>query len=130
MAAESYPLEGCGILLGRLGREDGDEGASIIEAIAGRNLVTDRAADRYELDPGDIVAAERRAREHDIDIVGFWHTHPDHPSVPSRFDAERAWSGYVYVVVATVREGVVDMRFWHLDEQRGEFEELDVSIAR
>jgi proteasome lid subunit RPN8/RPN11 len=129
IAAESYPLEGCGILLGHLGAGADDE-ASIVEAIAGRNLVTDRAHDRYELDPGDIVAAERRAREHHIDIVGFWHTHPDHPSVPSRFDAERAWSGYVYVVVATVREGVVDMRFWHLDEKRGEFEELDVSIAR
>ena len=126
MAAESYPLEGCGILLGHLA--DGE--ASIVEAILGRNLVTDRAHDRYELDPGDIVAAERRARSKHMDIAGFWHTHPDHPSVPSRFDAERAWSGYVYVVVATTREGVVDMRFWHLDEQRGEFEELDVSLAR
>ena len=122
LAALSYPLEGCGILLGKL--DDGGDGSTIVDAVAGRNLVTDRAHDRYELDPGDIVAAERRARAEGIDIVGFWHTHPDHPARPSRFDTERAWPDYVYAICSTARDGVVDTRYWHLRDPGGEFDEL------
>ncbi len=124
LAALSYPLEGCGILIGHL--DDAGEGSTIVDAIAGRNLVTDRAHDRYELDPGDIVAAERRARAEGIDIVGFWHTHPDHPARPSRFDTERAWPDYVYAICSTTRDGVVDTRYWHLHDAGGEFDELSV----
>ncbi len=90
----AYPNEGCGVMIGRL---EGD--AVTIDAVtSGRNLVTDRSHDRYLLDPGDIVAAERNARERGLDIVGFWHTHPDHPAWPSQFDADHAWTDYVYVI--------------------------------
>lgn len=121
LAAATYPVEGCGVLLGVL---DG-EGGSVVEAIPGRNLVTDRARDRYELDPLDIVAADRRARDRGLDVVGFWHTHPDHPARPSRFDAERAWPEYVYAICSTTVDGVADLRWWRLGEG-GEFTQLDV----
>jgi proteasome lid subunit RPN8/RPN11 len=125
LAALSYPLEGCGILIGRLPGEAGEP--LVVDAIPGRNLVQDRAHDRYELDPLDILAAERRARQHGMDVVGFWHTHPDHPAEPSRFDTERAWADYVYVICSTARPGVTDTRWWRLRGEGGEFVELAVS---
>jgi proteasome lid subunit RPN8/RPN11 len=125
LAALSYPLEGCGILLGHL-----DGGAPlVVDAIPGRNLVVDRARDRYELDPLDILAAERQAAARHMDVVGFWHTHPDHPAEPSRFDTERAWADYVYAICSTAGEGVTDTRWWRLGTERGEFVELSVSPA-
>ena len=120
LAAASYPVEGCGVLIGHFG-------ADVVRVIAGRNLVTDRARDRYELDPGDIVAAERAARGEGLDVVGFWHTHPDHPARPSRFDTERAWPDYVYVICATTAQNVADMRAWRLQSDGGEFAEIEVS---
>jgi proteasome lid subunit RPN8/RPN11 len=126
LAALSYPLEGCGILLGHL-RDERTGDPVVVDAIPGHNLVTDRARDRYELDPLDILVADRRARDEHMDIVGFWHTHPDHPAEPSGFDAERAWPDYVYAVCSTVRAGVEDMRWWRLRGDPGEFVELAVS---
>ena len=117
LAAESYPVEGCGVMIGS------PTEARVVRVVRGRNLVTDRAHDRYELDPGDIVAAERAARAEGLDVVGFWHTHPDHPARPSRFDTERAWADYVYVICSTTAQGVADVRAWMLDES-GEFAEV------
>lgn len=126
LAAAAHPLEGCGVLLGRFG---GDGGGEVVRVTAGRNLVSDRAHDRYELDPGDIVAAERAARADGLDVVGFWHTHPDHPARPSRFDTERAWPDYVYVICSTTTAGVVEVRAWTLGEPGGEFAELAMATA-
>ena len=126
LAALSYPLEGCGILIGHM-HDAPSDAPLVIEAMVGRNLVQDRAHDRYELDPLAILVAERRAREHHMDVVGFWHTHPDHPAEPSRFDTERAWADYVYAICSTVREGVMDIRWWRLRGEGGEFVELAVS---
>ena len=103
-------------------------GGTVVRVIRGRNLVTDRARDRYELDPGDIVAAERAARAEGLDVVGFWHTHPDHPARPSRFDTERAWADYAYVICSTTAEGVADLRAWRLEDSGGEFAEVAVAL--
>jgi proteasome lid subunit RPN8/RPN11 len=122
LAAASYPVEGCGVLVGRFDGEGGPR--SVVRVAVGRNLVTDRARDRYELDPGDIVAGERAARAEGLDVVGFWHTHPDHPARPSRFDTERAWPDYLYVICATTADGVADVRGWRLRESGAQFEEV------
>lgn len=114
-AVESYPDEGCGVLVGRT---VGDE-VEVVSVTRGRNLVTDRTRDRYELDPGAIVAAERAARAEDLDVVGFWHTHPDHPARPSGFDTERAWPEYIYVICAVTASGVEMTRAFRLEEGGG-----------
>jgi proteasome lid subunit RPN8/RPN11 len=119
LAAGSYPVEGCGVLVGRF-----EAPATVVRVVAGRNLVTDRARDRYELDPGDIVAAERSARAEGLDVVGFWHTHPDHPARPSRFDTERAWAEYAYVICSTTAQGVADVRAWILTPSGDDFTEV------
>ena len=127
LAHRSYPVEGCGVLLGALAT--GSAEAHVVAAMAGRNVVVDRARDRYELDPLDILAAERRARSQGLDVVGFWHTHPDHPAQPSRFDTERAWPDYVYAICSTTAEGVAGVRWWRLRGDAGEFAELQLAAA-
>ena len=114
MAAAAYPDEGCGVLVGQAG--DGE--VSVRRVTRGANLRHDRARDRYELDPGAIVAAERSARAEGADIVGFWHSHPDHPAQPSAVDTARAWPDYVYVICATTAAGTADVRAWTLDGDR------------
>jgi proteasome lid subunit RPN8/RPN11 len=122
LAAEAYPNEGCGVLVGTAG-----EGIIRIEAVLpGRNLRSDRARDRYELDPADIVKAERVARAAGFDVVGFWHSHPDHPARPSAFDTERAWTDYLYVITSTTATGTVDLRAWQLTAEGSPFVELPI----
>jgi proteasome lid subunit RPN8/RPN11 len=123
-AAAAYPDEGCGVLVGR---RDGDV-VEVVEVTRGRNLVDDRRRDRYELDPGDIVRAERQARARGLDVVGFWHTHPDHPARPSRFDTERAWPDYVYVICGVTSDGVDAVGAFQLDP-RGEFADVTLNVA-
>jgi len=125
LAASSYPDEGCGVLVGTAG-----EGVIRIDAVLpGRNLRTDRARDRYELDPADILAAERRARAEGRDVVGFWHSHPDHPARPSAFDTERAWTDYLYVIASTAATGTEDIRGWQLPAEGGQFIELTLDTV-
>ncbi len=94
---EAYPHECCGILLGRLEGE-----TRTVEAVlrAG-NTRSDSPHNRYHIDPGELVAAQRRAREQGLDIVGFYHSHPDHPARWSPTDlAEAHWFGCSYVITS------------------------------
>ncbi|MGP8161333.1 MAG: M67 family metallopeptidase [Candidatus Dormibacteria bacterium] len=116
LAEAAYPHEGCGVLIGG---HDADT-VRVQEATSGRNLWTERLADRYDLDPADILAADRSARARGLDVVGFWHSHPDHPARPSQFDSDRAWDDYAYVIVTTVAGGSEDLNAFSLGaEGRG-----------
>lgn len=124
LAESAYPFEGCGVLVGR------PRGGiwEVSEVFSGRNLVEDRRHDRYELDPRDIIAAERAGRSRGEEVLGFFHTHPDHPARPSQFDRDRAWPGYVYVVCAVDQGRMRRARAWVLasQEEGAEFEELPI----
>jgi proteasome lid subunit RPN8/RPN11 len=110
MAEAVYPYEGCGILVGQPG-----EVAEVTEVRQAQNLrgPEDRARDRYLMDPAAIMTAQREADDIGLDIVGFWHSHPDHPSRPSQYDIDHAgrWPGYVFVIVS-VQQG-------HAEEDQG-----------
>ena len=95
-AVETYPHECCGVIVGRVSG-DAREG---VEAHRTGNLNTERAHDRFELDPKDFVRLDREAREQGLDIIGIYHSHPDHPARPSETDLASAWAGYSYVIVA------------------------------
>jgi proteasome lid subunit RPN8/RPN11 len=125
LAAAAYPDEGCGVLLGFL------SGArvEVVDATSGTNLSTDRSRDRYLLDPDDIVRADRDARARDLDIVGFWHSHPDHPARPSQFDTDHAWVDYVYVIVNTTTDGAGDLNGFTLAGEGEPFEPLPVVVS-
>src|SRR5256885_14255209 len=93
-AAEGYPHEICGVLVG----PRGDRTAT--EAKRARNLIVERARDRYEIDPLDHIRIQREADANGQDIIGYYHSHPDHPAKASVFDPERSWSGYVYMIIS------------------------------
>ena len=111
IAIDGYPYETCGVLVGAFA--DGE--VRIEKVFQARNLNTERARDRYVLDPDDLMSADLAAREEGLEIVGFWHTHPDHPARPSETDREAAWDGYSYVILSVSGARVEDLRSWRLN---------------
>ncbi len=92
---ETYPYECCGVLLGQL---DGDVRTVTSTARCG-NTRTDSPQNRYHIDPKELVRIQRQAREREEDIIGFYHSHPDHPAQWSRTDLEEAhWISCSYVI--------------------------------
>jgi len=128
-ATRTYPEECCGLLLGSLlpdrplkqvvkiwetvnawNPEVGSELSTVI-----LQLGTGKR-DRFWIAPQDLLAAQRYAHDHQINIVGIYHSHPDHPAVPSESDRLLAWSAYSYLILS-VRSGIVsDYRCWTLDQ--------------
>ena len=92
---ETYPHECCGALLGRIA----DRAWSIVEAVKAGNTRTDSAHNRYQIAPIELVKIEHEARKKDLDIAGFYHSHPNHPAQWSQTDfAEAHWLGCCYVI--------------------------------
>jgi len=121
--AEGYPDEICGIMLGAQADH------VVTEVRRARNIIVERSRDRYEIDPRDHIRIQREADATGLDIVGYYHSHPDHPAQASRFDTERAWSGYVYVIVSIQGGKPVDANAFVAEQDGGPFrpERLEVS---
>jgi proteasome lid subunit RPN8/RPN11 len=95
---ETYPHECCGVLLGQM-NEDGVRAVSSI-ARAG-NTRTDSAHNRYNIDPKELIRIQREGRQRGEDIIGFYHSHPDHPAQWSKTDlAEAHWFSCSYVITS------------------------------
>jgi proteasome lid subunit RPN8/RPN11 len=103
----AWPQEACGLLLGSaLGSagppagaaEDGAPATRVVLALPTRNATLEVARDRYEVHPEDFLAADDRARELGLEIVGVWHSHPDSGPIPSQMDFERSWPGWSYLI--------------------------------
>ncbi len=99
---ETYPFECCGVLLGRFQNSD-----RTVEQVARcGNIRADRPQDRYQIDPKELIAIQQQARKQKLEIVGFYHSHPDHPAQWSQTDlAEAHWLTCSYVITA-VEKGV------------------------
>jgi len=96
----TYPHECCGVLLGRAA-EDGNMVEAAIEA---GNTRTDSAHNRYHIAPQELIRIQRQGRERGLDIVGFYHSHPDHPAQWSKTDFEEAhWIGCSYVITSVAK---------------------------
>jgi proteasome lid subunit RPN8/RPN11 len=93
----TYPHECCGVLLGR----SGEDGNTVEAAIEAGNTRTDSAHNRYNIAPQELIRIQRQGRERGLDIVGFYHSHPDHPAQWSKTDFEEAhWIGCSYVITS------------------------------
>jgi len=116
--AERYPDECCGALLGR------DDGASreIVDLLPIDNRRNGRSARRrYLVTPEDHFSAEKEARTRALDIVGFYHTHPDHPARPSEFDRENALPWYTYLILSVEGGLPRELTGWQLADDRSRF---------
>ena len=118
---ETYPHECCGALIGRDG--------VVAEILALPNTTEEGPRRRFLVRPSDYREAERRATELGAELLGFYHSHPDHPARPSQYDLDHAWPFFSYVIVS-VREGVSgDMTSWRLREDRSAFDEEQLTYA-
>ena len=95
-----------------------------------RNIIVERARDRYEIDPRDHIRIQREADADGLDIVGYYHSHPDHPAQASRFDTERAWAGYVYLIVSIEDGKPVDANGFVADKDGGPFRPEPLEVVR
>jgi proteasome lid subunit RPN8/RPN11 len=122
----AFPEECCGAMLGR-DREDGTR--EIVDLIAAPNTVTAQRRRRYLLDPKVLLAAERTARRRGLDLLGIYHSHPDHPSTPSELDRQHAWPCWSYVILS-VRDGCdAGLQSWRLRDDRSRFDEEEIEPA-
>ncbi len=125
---ETYPNECCGALLG----ESTPEGWRVTKAIRAGNTRTDSAHNRYSISPLELVRIEREARRQQLEIAGFYHSHPDHPAQWSSTDfAEAHWLGCSYLITA-VAQGHADITNAFLltgpSEEEKRFEQESIQI--
>jgi proteasome lid subunit RPN8/RPN11 len=116
-ARETYPEECCGALLGEATEEDAR--VQRVEAMVNRSA--EERGRRYVVSPEDYVRVEQGAQSEGLALIGFYHSHPDHPAVPSAYDREHALPFFRYVVMAVPRGEPGEVRSWLLAEDRGEF---------
>lgn len=116
---ETYPHECCGALVGTAGR--------VTDAVPLPNTTEEGPRRRFLVRPSDYRTAEERARELGGDLLGFYHSHPDHPAKPSQYDLEHAWPTFAYIIVAVAAGRAGDMTVWFLREDRSRFEEGELN---
>ena len=125
---ETYPHECCGVLLGRLE----DDARHVVEVVRCGNTRDDRPQDRYHIDPRELVRIQRQGRERQLDIVGFYHSHPDHPARWSQTDlAEAHWIGCSYVITSVEKGRAVTTNSFALlgaTEEDKHFEDEPVEV--
>jgi proteasome lid subunit RPN8/RPN11 len=103
-----YPNEICGILLGHNGPE-----TSALEAWPVPNINAERSRDRYELDSLTQVKLEKEARQRGLDVVGYYHSHPDHPALASETDSQLSWPGIHYLIVSVQAGRAGELHAFH-----------------
>ena len=119
--AATYPYECCGALIGH-------ESGRVLEAFALPNTTDGERRRRFLIGPEEYRIADARARELHADVVGFYHSHPDHPAVPSAFDLEHAWPNLSYVIVSVRNGEPAEARSWRLRVDRSAFDEEPMTI--
>lgn len=123
-AAEQYPLECCGGLLGKVEGED----FTVRSVAPVMNTHHEGHERRYSIAPEDMLRLEKQARAQGLKVIGFYHSHPDHPATPSQYDLEHAWPWYVYVIVSVTSGRPDAMTCWTLNEDRSAFHQVNLHM--
>lgn len=125
---ETYPHECCGVLVG----EFGSDGVKSVEAtVRCHNQRSDSPHNRYGIDPRDVVRIQREARERTQDIIGFYHSHPDHPARWSQTDlAEAHWTGCSYVITSVMDGIAAQTNSFNLagEDESKRFEDEEIQV--
>ena len=120
----AYPEEGAGLLLGNL---DGERmRVSALFKLANRREASARR-NRYALAPDDYLQGEAEAARLGLDLIGVFHSHPDHPHRPSEFDREWAWPTFAYLITSVHKGRAISSRAWRLQEDRSSFQEEPIA---
>jgi len=130
---QDYPFECCGLLIGSF-EKDGRK--SVLETYPISNAREEEAKrNRFLIQPDELLRGERYAVKKKLDVIGFYHSHPDERAVPSKYDLDHAWPTYSYIVVAVEKGEAVDLRSWEMEPDRSRFNQeefcaVSVSEAR
>jgi len=119
-----YPFECCGLLIGSF-TEDGRKIVSEIYAISNAREEEAKRA-RFLIEPEELLRGERYARERKLDVIGFYHSHPEDRGVPSGYDLEHAWPTYSYVIVPVTKGKAETPLSWELEADRSKFNEEEI----
>lgn len=120
---EAYPLECCGFIVGALGPP---RTATGLRRLVNRAAL--RAHERFEIDPLDWIRTDRELQEHE-QVIGVYHSHPDHAPHPSALDRAEALEGLSYVIVSVHRGRAAGLRSWVLKPEAGQFLEERVEAS-
>jgi len=124
-AERDYPYECCGLLIGRF-LETGRRAVSEVYPISNAREEAAKR-NRFLIRPEELMQGERYARTKRLDVLGFYHSHPNAQAVPSLYDQEHAWPTYSYVVVSVLKGSTRDLRSWELLPDRSRFAEEQIS---
>ncbi len=122
-ARDAYPHECCGILVGST-----MQGTKVMYVHRAENTNKERANDRYKIDPREFNMIDREARMQSLDILGFYHSHPDHPDKPSSTDREDGQPGYSYIIVSVNKGKDTSIKCWSFEEENEPFKEIKIKI--
>ena len=119
--AETYPNECCGALIGRDG---------VVAAVYPLpNTTEEGPRRRFMVRPQDYRDAEKRATESGAELLGFYHSHPDHPARPSQYDLDHAWPVFSYIIVSVQAGTPEEMTSWRLREDRSAFDQESLTYG-
>lgn len=122
----TYPNEGGGFLLGHVSGQD----VQIDDTIQIENVFeAEEQYHRYAMTPQDWMRLEDQADERGLTLVGYYHSHPDSPAIPSIYDRDHALPNFTYLITQVQNGSAVDMRGWRLRTDRSEFDAEDLSIG-
>lgn len=128
-AENTYPQECCGLLVGRLHQDD----KILVEVVSAENTWSEAAArdfqavstkanlegnknTYYTIAPEVMLQVQKQARDRQLDIIGVYHSHPNHPAIPSEFDRVCAWQTYSYIIVSVAQAKAGELLSWSLDD--------------
>jgi proteasome lid subunit RPN8/RPN11 len=127
--AETYPHECCGALLGRDSEAmDTNRVREVLALFPLVNRRDDSPRNRFSVTAEDVLAADKAAQAQKLEVVGWYHSHPDHPARPSQYDRDHAWPWYSYMIVSVQNGAPQHMTSWRLNDDRQEFSPEGIEV--
>ena len=121
---EVYNEECCGALFGK----DSDENRTVLDILEFENEKEESRQNRFLINPEQYRSAEKLAKEKNLELLGFYHSHPDHPAQPSQFDIDHALPWFTYIIVSVINAKATKVTSWILKEDRSEFESQKIKV--
>jgi proteasome lid subunit RPN8/RPN11 len=124
---QDYPYECCGLLIGRY---EPDGVKVVLETFPISNAREESAKrNRFLIEPVELMRGEKYARSRQLDVVGFYHSHPESPAVPSQYDLEHAWPTYSYIIVSVMNQKAGDLFSWEQQADRSKFDSEEIRVV-
>ncbi|PZN51595.1 MAG: hypothetical protein DIU65_11040 [Proteobacteria bacterium] len=123
----SYPNEGGGFLLGHVQGND----VHVVDIVSVENVFpAEEQYHRYAMTPQDWARLEDEADSRGLTLVGYYHSHPDSPAIPSAYDRDHALPNFVYIITSVQGAKAVDMKVWRLDPDRTQFHQGTLTVDK